>query len=85
MAAFPLVVSLKYWSGLSVDRRAAIALYVFYLAVVEISGSFAFTYEFQFFLALAIGVVSLKRKELAEAGAPQENPFKELTGPIIVH
>jgi O-antigen ligase len=90
LTAFPLVVSLKYWSLLSAEERAAISLYVFYLANVEISGSFAFSYEFQFFLALAIGVVSLKRKELSAAGTPphdlsSKGPFKELTGPTVVH
>ncbi len=44
----------------------------------------------QFFLALAIGVVSLKRKELAATGGPPQDlsskgPLKELTGPMIVH
>jgi hypothetical protein len=90
LTLFPLVVSLKYWSLFSAEERAAISLYVFYLATVEISGSFAFAYEFQFFLALAIGVVSLKRKELATADRPPqglapEGPFKELTGPMVVH
>jgi hypothetical protein len=33
----------------------------------EISGAFAYDYVFQFFFGLAIGVISLKRKELAEA------------------
>jgi O-antigen ligase len=68
LTAFPLVVSLKYWTQFSVEQRATIALYVFYLVNVEISGSFAFTYEFQFFLALAVGAVALKRKEFAVAG-----------------
>jgi hypothetical protein len=90
LTVFPLVVSLNYWNLFSAEERAAISLYVFYFANIEISGSFAFSYEFQFFLALAIGVVSLKRKELAAAGEPPQNlsskgPFKELTGPMIVH
>jgi O-antigen ligase len=88
VTAFPLVLSLKYWSQFSAEQRATIALYVFYLASVEISGSFAFTYEFQFFLALAIGVVALKRKELS-GDAPKDispdSSFKELTGPMMVH
>ena len=54
----------------------------------EISGSFAFTYEFQFFLALAVGVIALKLKELAGTppkGISSDASFKELTGPMIVH
>jgi hypothetical protein len=90
VAAFPLIISLRYWTLLSVSERSVILMYVFWLVSEEISGDFAFTYDFQFFLALAIGVVSLKRKELAAAGEPPQNlsskgPFKELTGPMIVH
>jgi hypothetical protein len=68
VAAFPLVVSLRHWTLLSASERSVILMYVFWLVSEEISGDFAFTYDFQFFLALAIGVVSLKRKELAAAG-----------------
>jgi hypothetical protein len=94
VAAFPLVVSLKYWTLLSAPETSVILMYLFWLITEEISGGFAFTYDFQFFLALAIGVVSLKRKELAAAGEPPdglspkgplEGSFKQLTGPMIVH
>ena len=66
---FPIFVALKHWSGLSAPERAAISLYVFYLLSIEISGSFVYSYDFQFFLALAIGVLGLKRKKLAETNA----------------
>jgi len=42
---------------------------VFSLITVEISGSFAYSYDFQFFYGLAAGVVALKRRELTETGA----------------
>jgi hypothetical protein len=70
VVAFPLVVSLRYWTLLTAPERSAIAMYVFWLVSEEIGGSFAYAYDFQFFLALAIGVISLKRKELAEAARP---------------
>ncbi len=90
VAAFPLVVSLRYWSLLSASEASVILMYIFWLVSEEISGGFAFTYDFQFFLALAIGVVAQKRKELAAAGEPPKGlspkgPLKELTGPMIVH
>jgi hypothetical protein len=40
-------------------------MYVYYVVTMEISGAFAFAYDFQFFLAIAIGVIALKRKEIA--------------------
>jgi len=90
VAAFPLIVSLRYWTLLSSSETSVILMYIFWLVTEEISGNFAFTYDFQFFLALAIGVVALKRKELAAAGASPKDlspkgPFKQLTGPMIVH
>jgi hypothetical protein len=69
LTMLPLLLSLKHWDRLSTAERAAIAIYVFYLVTVEISGSFAYSYDFQYFFGLAAGVVALKRRELAEAGA----------------
>jgi O-antigen ligase len=66
---FPVFVALKQWTSLSAPERAAISLYIFYLSNIQISGSFAYSYDFQFFLALAVGVVCLKRKELAKTNA----------------
>ncbi len=80
LTVFPLVISLKYWCLFSAKERAAISLYAFYLATVEISGSFAFSYEFQFFLALAVGVIALKRKELAPGRPPAKGLISK--GPI---
>jgi O-antigen ligase len=82
LTLLPLIFSLKRWNQFSVPERAAIALYMFYLITVEISGSFAFSYDFQFFLGLAIGVVALKRRKLAEtpmiATRPNVSPLPEL-------
>jgi O-antigen ligase len=69
LALLPLFFSLKYWDKFSNAERAAISLYVFYLASIQISGSFAYSYDFQFFFGLAAGVVALKRMELAEISA----------------
>jgi O-antigen ligase len=79
LTLLPLFFSLKHWDRLSAPERAAIALYVFYLVSVEISGSFAYSYDFQFFFGLAAGVVALKRMELTEIGKiatpPNESPL----------
>jgi hypothetical protein len=85
VVAFPLGVSLRYWTRLSTGETSTILMYVFWLISEEIGGSFAFTYNFQFFLALAIGVIALKRKELAGDAPKAHSSFKELTGPMMVH
>jgi O-antigen ligase len=69
LTLLPLFFSLKHWDRLSAPERATIAIYVFSLVTVEISGSFAYSYDFQFFYGLAAGVVALKRWELTETGA----------------
>jgi hypothetical protein len=53
-------------------EKAAMAMYVFSLASVALSGAFAYSYDFQFFLGLAIGVVALNRGHVAQdVRAPQ--------------
>jgi O-antigen ligase len=69
LTLMPLFFSLKHWGRLSAPERAAIAIYVFFLVTIEISGSFAYSYDFQFFYGLAAGVVALKRWELTKIGA----------------
>ena len=69
LTLLPLFFSLNHWDRLSAPERAALAIYVFSLVTVEISGSFAYSYDFQFFYGLAAGVVALKRRELTETGA----------------
>jgi O-antigen ligase len=68
LALLPLLFSFKQWDKLSEAERAAVALYVFYLTSIQVSGSFAYSYDFQFFFGLVAGVVALKRLELGENG-----------------
>jgi hypothetical protein len=63
LTLFPLVVSLRHWHLFSPVEKSAISLYVFDLVSSDISGAFAFSYELQFFFALAVGMIALKRKE----------------------
>jgi len=67
LTLFPLVYALKYWARFEAAEKAAIAFYAFYLVSADISGNFAYGYDFQFFLALAIGVISIERRRFAEA------------------
>jgi O-antigen ligase len=66
----PIIASLRRWSTFSPAERSAVAIYVFNLVSAEISGAFAYTYMLQFFLALAVGIVALKRA--AKGGAPDQ-------------
>lgn len=78
LTMLPLSASLKLWAALSWQGRIAIAAYVFYLAGSQVSGTFSYDYPFQFFLALAIGTIALKRKVLAERafGPSPDTPAK---------
>jgi hypothetical protein len=58
---FPLLTSLRCWQLFSSVEKAAISLYVFILVSSEISGAFAFSYDLQFFLGLAVGITALRR------------------------
>ena len=81
LTLLPLCISLGRWSNYRTPEQATILLYVFYLVAMLISGSFAFSYDFQFFLGLSIGVVALSRKqdrgmlgvqaEIRPSGTPQ--------------
>jgi O-antigen ligase len=82
LTLLPLFFSLRHWDRFSAPERAAIALYVFYLVTVEISGSFAYSYDFQFFFGLASGVVALKRRELAGIGEIATPPTASLVPEI---
>jgi O-antigen ligase len=61
---FPLIAALRSWSRLSYSAKAAVSIYVFYLTSDVISGAFAYGYDFQFFLALAIGTIAMERAEM---------------------
>jgi O-antigen ligase len=68
LTALPIVASLRRWSTFSASEKSAVAIYVFNLVSSEISGAFAYTYMLQFFLALTVGIIALKRT--AKAGTP---------------
>jgi hypothetical protein len=72
LTLFPALFVFGRWGKLSDAEKAAMAMYVFSLASVAISGAFAYSYDFQFFLGMAIGVVALNRGHVARnAHAPQ--------------
>ncbi len=73
LTLFPLIVSLRHWHLFLPVEKSAISLYVFDLASSEISGAFAFSYELQFFFALAVGIIALKRKVAAVPCPPSPN------------
>jgi len=77
LTLFPPIFVLGHWRELSDAEKAAMAMYVFSLASVALSGAFAYSYDFQFFLGMAIGVVALNRARVAQnARAPR--PLGEL-------
>jgi hypothetical protein len=72
LTLFPPIFVLGRWGELSDAEKAAVAMYVFSLASVALSGAFAYSYDFQFFLGMAIGVVALNRSSVGrDARAPQ--------------
>jgi len=71
LTAFPLVASLKRWHLFSSAEKSAVSIYVFSLVSSEISGNFALSYPDQFFFALAVGIIALKRaKDTVSGGFP---------------
>jgi O-antigen ligase len=66
LTLFPLVFVLGRWGELSDAAKAAMAMYVFSLASVAISGAFAYSYDFQFFLGIALGVIALNRAPVTQ-------------------
>ncbi len=70
---FPLLASLRRWQLLSPAERSVLSIYVFELVSQQFSGAFARSNMEQFFLALTLGVIALKRAE--ETGtSPQPVP-----------
>ncbi len=62
LIVLPIVASMRSWSAFSPAEKFAVAVYIFILASSEISGAFAYGYVLQFFLALTVGVIALKRR-----------------------
>jgi O-antigen ligase len=67
LTLFPMVASLRRWSVFSSAEKSAVAIYVFTLVSSDISGGFAYTYVLQFFLALTVGIIAVKRSAVADA------------------
>jgi len=65
----PLVASLRRWHALTPAEKSVIAIYVFDLVSVQLSGSFGRSNMEQFFLGLAIGIIALKRAEETRASS----------------
>jgi O-antigen ligase len=67
LTVFPMVASLRRWPEFARPERAAVAIYVFTLVSADVSGAFAFTYTLEFFFALMIGIIAMKRASEVEA------------------
>jgi len=63
----PVIILLWRWGGLSAAQRSIVSMYVFILISCDLSGSFAYSYNLQFFLALTVGIVALTRAPQANA------------------
>jgi len=61
LTILPIVGSLRRVSVFSAAEKSAVAIYVFTLVSSDLSGAFAYTYILQFFLALTVGTIALKR------------------------
>lgn len=70
----PLLIALSQWSKFCAQDKAAISMYVFYLASSQLSGAFVYDYSFQFFFAIAVGVVGRKRAKLTEHNSEELPP-----------
>jgi O-antigen ligase len=63
LTLFALVIALRYWHLFSLAQKSAVSMYVFQLVGSEFSGAFAFGFLDQFFFALMVGIVALKRMD----------------------
>jgi O-antigen ligase len=57
----PLAISLRRWHLFSLAQKSAVSMYVFHIVGSEFSGAFAFAYLDQFFFALTVGIIALRR------------------------
>ena len=74
---FPLIVSLRRWTRFLPAEKSACAMYVFMLVSSDISGAFAYTYTLQFFFALSVGIIAIRR--IAEADTQPSRPCAKST------
>jgi O-antigen ligase len=63
LTLWPLTIALRRWRSFSLVQKSAISMYVFHLVGSEFSGAFAFDYLVQFFFAITVGIVALKRAD----------------------
>jgi O-antigen ligase len=70
LTILPIGISLRRWRSFSPTEKSTVSLYVFYLVSSKLSAAFAFSYDFQFFFALTVGLVSLKRTDDAVVASP---------------
>jgi O-antigen ligase len=59
----PLVILLRRWHLLSLAQKSAVSMYVFQIVGAEFSGAFAIGYVDQFFFALTVGIIALRRMD----------------------
>jgi O-antigen ligase len=81
LTILPIVGSLRRFSMFSPAERSAVGIYVFTLFSSDISGAFAYTYILQFFLALTLGTIALKRGDniaIRELEIPKRNSIEVL-------
>lgn len=71
LTLLPLFISLQRWNSYDAADRTAVLLYVFSLTAVQSSGALALSYDFQFFLGIAIGVIALSRQREQAGSAAQ--------------
>ena len=63
LTLYPLLISLRRWHLLSPTDKSSVSMYLFNLVSVELSGALAFSYDFQFFFALMIGMIPVQRPD----------------------
>ena len=82
LTLYPLLISLRRWHLLSPTDKSSVSMYLFNLVSVELSGALAFSYDFQFFFALMIGMIALQRADnVAAPGLTQASDAVDPTHP----
>ena len=79
---FPLIVSLRFWHQISSAEKSIVSIYVLSLVSADISGAFAPFYDHQFFLALTIGIIAIKRAGDVELNVTGENFDPRHSAPV---
>jgi O-antigen ligase len=61
LTLFPLIAAMRRWRSLSAAEQSVLSTYVFVLLSAQVSGAFARSNVEMFFLALAIGIIAVRR------------------------